>query len=99
MAIVSVSVVPVGTGSTSVSSYVAGCQKVLESKTNIKYQLTPMATILEGEYKEIMDVISELHSLPFERGAGRVLTTIIIDDRKDKDITMGGKLKSVIDKL
>jgi len=99
MAIVSISVVPVGTGNTSVSSYVAGCQKVLKSSKKIKYRLTPMATILEGELKEIMDVIPKLHNVPFERGAGRVLTTIIIDDRRDKDITMDGKLKSVADKL
>lgn len=99
MAVCSISVVPVGTGETSVSSYVARCQRVLEEKDDLKFQLTPMATIIEGDLKTIMDVIGELHNVPFESGARRVLTTIIIDDRLDKELTMNGKLQSVQKKL
>ncbi|OQX84210.1 MAG: hypothetical protein B6D63_05130 [Candidatus Latescibacteria bacterium 4484_7] len=99
MAVVSVSVVPIGTGSTSVSPYVARCQKVLEGEEGIKFQLTPMATIIEGELDAVLDVIKKLHNVPFDEGAKRVLTTIIVDDRKDKPISMQGKLDSVRSKL
>jgi len=99
MAVCSVSVVPVGTGSTSVSPYVAKCQKVLEEEEGIKFQLTPMATIIEGELSKILEVVQKLHRVPFEKGAKRVLTTIIIDDRIDKELSMEGKVESVRKKL
>ena len=99
MAVCSISVVPVGTGSTSVSPYVARCHEVLKRTKGIKYQLTPMATILEGDLTRLMQVIADLHRIPFEEGAKRVLTTVIIDDRADKELTMEGKTESVLEKL
>ena len=99
MAICSVSVVPVGTGSTSVSRYVASCHEVLERADGIKFRLTPMSTIIEGELSRIMDIVEELHRVPFGSGAKRVLTTLIIDDRVDREITMDGKVESVRKKL
>lgn len=95
MAICSISVVPVGTGSTSVSAYVADCQKILAEMEGVKYQLTPMATILEGELPVLLDAVRRLHRVPFERGAKRVLTTVALDERIDADVTMAGKLASV----
>ncbi len=99
MAVCSISVVPVGTGDTSVSPYVARCQKVLEARDDIKFQLTPMSTIIEGELPDILDVINELHNVPFESGAHRVLTTVMIDDRLDREVTMAGKMDSVKEQL
>lgn len=99
MALCSISVVPVGTGSTSVSDYVARCQEVLDGLEGIAYRLTPMATILEGELAALMDAAVLLHRVPFEKGAARVLTTMIIDDRTDKPLTMDGKIASVREKL
>ncbi len=99
MAVFSVSVVPVGTGSTSVSPYVARCHEILKQEEGIKFQLTPMATIIEGELARVLEVVQKLHRVPFEKGAGRVLTTIIIDDRIDKALSMEGKVESVRKKL
>lgn len=99
MAVCSISVVPVGTGSTSVSPYVARCHEILKGRSGIKYQLTPMATILEGELERLFEVIAELHGVPFDEGAKRVLTTIVIDDRKDKKLSMEGKTRSVEERL
>ena len=99
MAVCSISVVPVGTGSTSVSPYVARCHEVLRETKDIKYQLTPMATILEGDLPRIMEILAILHRIPFEEGAKRVLTTVMIDDRLDKALTMNGKTDSVKRKL
>ncbi|MDD3643209.1 MAG: MTH1187 family thiamine-binding protein [Candidatus Krumholzibacteria bacterium] len=99
MALCSISVVPVGTGSTSVSRYVARCHEVLARLEGIAFRLTPMSTIIEGDLDAIFDAAARLHRVPFEEGAERVLTTMIIDDRADKPVTMDGKIASVMEKL
>lgn len=99
MAIAQATIVPLGTASTSVSKYVAGCHKILKDEKRIKYELTPMATIFEGELDVILEVIRKMHEIPFENGAKRVLTTINIDDRRDKEASMDQKLNSVREKL
>lgn len=99
MAVCSVSVVPVGTGSTSVSAYVARCHEILAETEGIKYRLTPMSTVIEGDLGTILAVVARLHEAPFEKGAMRVLTTMTIDDRRDRDLTMEGKISSVESKL
>jgi uncharacterized protein (TIGR00106 family) len=91
--------VPLGTGSTSASDYVAGCQEVLAAAEGIKYRLTPMSTVIEGGLEEVMSVVSRLHEVPFEKGAMRVMTTLMIDDRRDRELTMDGKMASVEEKL
>ncbi len=98
MPIAQVTVVPLGTETTSLSKYVAACQKVLQQE-EIEYELTPMGTILEGELEEIFAVVKKLHQVPFEKGALRVSTSITIDDRRDKESSRNQKIKSVKDKL
>ncbi|HLP48302.1 MAG TPA: MTH1187 family thiamine-binding protein [Candidatus Kapabacteria bacterium] len=97
--IVEVTVFPLGTGSTSLSNYVAGVEKVLEKYKGIKTMLTPMSTILEGDLGEILAAIREMHEAPFLAGAKRVTTKIDIDDRRDKELTMEGKVEAVKSKL
>lgn len=99
MAIVEATIVPIGTGTTSVSKYVADCHKVLKGEERIKYMLTPMGTIFEGDLDVILEVIRKMHEIPFREGAMRVSTTIKIDDRRDKVGTMEQKLKAVEEKL
>jgi len=99
MAIVEVTIVPLGTGTPSVSQYVADCHKVLEQATDLKVQLTPTSTVIEGELDLILETIRKMHETPFERDAQRVMTMIRIDDRRDKEQTMAGKIKAVTDKL
>lgn len=89
-----ISVVPIGTGSPSVSEYVAACVSVLE-KRKVSYRLTPMGTIMEGPLDQIMAVTAEMHEVPFLKGALRVVTTLKIDERRDKELSMEGKLGSV----
>lgn len=98
MAIVETTITPLGTASTSISQYVANCHKVLSDYPEIKYQLTPMGTILEGELSTILQVIQKMHEVPFTSGAQRVSTSIKIDDRRDQQATMSKKLRSVQEK-
>ena len=99
MAIVEVTIAPMGTGTPSISQYVAACHKELENAKDLKYQLTPMSTIIEGDLDRIFEVIRKMHEVPFNEGAQRVSTLLRIDDRRDKELTMEGKIKAVIDKL
>lgn len=99
MAVVEVTIAPMGTGSPSISKYVAACHKVLEQEKGLKYQLTPMATIIEGDLDQILTVIRKMHEVPFQEGAPRVSTIIRVDDRRDKMLTMEGKIKAVMEKL
>ncbi len=96
MAIVEVTVVPLGTATPSVSEYVAEVEKVLrEAPEPIKHQLTPMSTLIEGELEDLFAVIRRMHEVPFAKGAMRVSTSIKIDDRRDKKGSMEQKIKSV----
>lgn len=99
MAIVEFTIVPLGTKDTSLSKYVADCHKVLNGVEDIKYQLTPMGTIVEGNLDLILETIRRMHEVPFDNGALRVSTSIKIDDRRDKISSMEGKVKSVKEKL
>ena len=98
MAIAEVSVVPIGTAKTGVSEYVAGAVSILK-ESGLKYKLTPMGTILEGDIKDVLDVIAKMHETPFNKKAERVYTTIKIDDRRDIKAEMDNKVKSVLEKL
>jgi len=88
--------VPIGKGE-SLSSYVAECVSIVE-KSGLRYQLTPMSTIVEGEYAEVMDVIKLCHDRMMEL-SDRVSISIEIDDRKGRSDAMTGKVRSVQEQL
>jgi uncharacterized protein (TIGR00106 family) len=98
MAVLEISVVPIGTASTSLSSYVADCVRLLKGK-KIKYELTSMGTNMEGDLGKLIRIAMKMHEVPFKKGVHRVLTTIKIDDRRDKKGTLSGKKQSVRLKL
>jgi uncharacterized protein (TIGR00106 family) len=98
MVIAEITVVPLGTGTPSLSRFVAEAVKALEA-SGIQYTLTPMGTVLEGSLEEVLEVVRMLHRLPFNKGAARVSTRLVIDERRDKDATAEGKVKSVEEKL
>lgn len=95
MAIAEVSVVPLGTGDTSLSGYVAGAIKVLQAHPELSYQLTGMGTIIQGETRALLSAVAEMHESVFTMGARRVVTTVKIDDRRDKPATPESKIAAV----
>jgi len=99
MAMIDISVVPVGTKSPSVSQYVAGAVRLLQNEPGIKYELTAMNTIIEGELGKLLTLAKKMHRSAFAAGAQRVVTTIRIDERRDKPLTIEGKVKAVREKL
>jgi uncharacterized protein (TIGR00106 family) len=88
-------VVPLGTGSPHVSPYVKAAIEIVKKTPGITFQITPMATIVQGPLQTVLDLARQMHEVPFQMGAQRVLTTISIDDRRDKEATMESKVKAV----
>ncbi|UCD87633.1 MAG: MTH1187 family thiamine-binding protein [Desulfobacterales bacterium] len=95
VAIVELSIVPIGTKSTSLSSYVAACLKVLQD-SGLTHEVHGMGTIIEGDLEALFKVILKMHEVPFEAGALRVVTSIKIDDRRDKEASAKAKVESVV---
>ena len=54
-----------------------------------------MNTLIEGNLKDLLEIIQEIHESPFNKGLDRVCTNIRIDDRRDKSRKMNDKLDSV----
>ncbi|UCG39461.1 MAG: MTH1187 family thiamine-binding protein [bacterium] len=98
MVIAEITIVPIGTGSPSISRYVAECVRALED-AGIKYTLTPMGTILEGSLEEILEAVRMLHRIPLNKGVERVSTRVVLDERRDKNATAEDKVKSVEKRL
>lgn len=95
MPIVEISVVPVGTKSTSVSQFVRTAIGVIK-KSGLNYELNPMGTCIEGEWDQIFALIKEIHDVLARMGCHRLVTTVKIDDRRDKKITMKEKVARVV---
>jgi len=99
MAIAEISVVPLGTKSPSVSQYVSRAVNVLEQEKDIRYEMTAMGTIIEGDLDRILEVVKKMHEGTFGEGVVRVLTTVKIDDRRDRAQDMKAKVDSLKKKL
>jgi uncharacterized protein (TIGR00106 family) len=94
VAIMEISVVPLGLGHPSVGGHIAEVVQYLENG-NIPYELTDMGTLVHGDPATLLQVAQALHELPFKKGVLRVMTHISIDDRRDKQVFLGDKKKSV----
>lgn len=88
MAIVQVSVLPVGTATPSISNEVNQSLKPLQEEKDVKYQLNSMGTVLEGELGKVMEIVKRMHEGGFGEGVQRVHTIVMVDDRRDKPSNM-----------
>ncbi|PSJ32060.1 hypothetical protein UF10_01245 [Peptostreptococcus russellii] len=99
MAVVELTICPLGTGTSSASKYVAGAQIVLSEQDKVKYMLNPMGTVMEGDLDEIFALIRKIQEDVFDKGVDRVYSIIKVDDRRDKVASMEQKLESVKSRL
>ncbi len=94
MIISQLSIAPVGKD-VSLSRYVKKVINVLK-ENNIKFETNDMATVIETEDLEtLFNVVEKAHKAVIESGVQRVITELKIDDRRDKNVTMGTKIKSL----
>lgn len=66
--------------------------KVIEfiEKSNVKYEVGPMETTMEGELSKLLNIVEEAHNICIKAGTGRVVSVIKID-YKPEGITMAEK--------
>lgn len=81
----------------SVSTYVARSLDIID-KSGLPYQLTPMGTILEGEWDEVMAVMTACFEA-MRADCARVGTNIKIDYREGPVERLQSKIESVQRKL
>jgi len=94
MIIAELSIVPVGSG-TSVSKYVKVAIKALEGRA-VRVIPGPMSTILECKDIDLLfKAVKAAHKAVLASGAVRVIITLKIDDRTDKDATVESKLRAI----
>jgi uncharacterized protein (TIGR00106 family) len=90
MVLLEFSMAPAGKGE-SVSEYVARILDVID-KSGVVYQLTPMGTILEGEWAQVMGVVAACFEA-LKTDCSRIGVHIKIDYRAGP----AGRLKSKIE--
>ena len=98
MALMHLTIIPLGTGSPSVVEYVVDIQKALE-KAGFPYELTDMGTIIVGNTGDLLKLAAQLAEMPFLKGVNRVSTQISLDDRRDKKVSLGDKTASVAKRM
>ncbi len=99
MVVAEVSIVPVGTKTASISKYVAKAFEAVKEHEKVKYQLTAMGTLLEGKLTDVLESIKLMHNSVFNEEVTRVVTSIKIDDRRDKELSLDNKVQSVLKNL
>lgn len=91
MPILEISVVPIGTPTPSLSTHLAHLPGVLET-SGLAYRVHPMGTTVEGGLEELLALVRRLHEAGFAGGCSRVLTHVILDDRRDRSRPMEEKV-------
>lgn len=89
------SIHPIGSG-TSVGRYVKAAIKALSQIPGLKYQVTPMATILEAaEVDTILRAVAVSHRALRSMGVKRISSILRVDERLDKPRAMKDKVCSL----
>jgi uncharacterized protein (TIGR00106 family) len=92
MVLLEFSMTPLDKGA-SVSAYVARSLDIVD-RSGLPYQLTPMGTIIEGEWPEVIAVVTQCLEA-MRADCDRVSTQIRVDYRAGP----GGRLKSKVDSV
>jgi uncharacterized protein (TIGR00106 family) len=94
---IDLSVVPLGVG-TSLSHYVAACERVL-SEAGLSHTLHAFGTNVEGEWDEVFAAVRRCHEVVHQMGAPRVHSSLRVGTRTDRAQTLDDKVQSVQEKL
>jgi uncharacterized protein (TIGR00106 family) len=86
------SIVPIGVGS-SIGDKVAEVLGIVDA-SGLPYKVTPMGTVIEGEWDEVMKLLKECHTTIMHTEE-RVVTSITIDDRPGKPNRINEKVYSI----
>lgn len=87
------SVIPVGVG-TSLSEYIAACERVLD-EAGLHTELHANGTNIEGEWDAVMAAVRRCHEAVHGMGAARVVSQLKIGTRTDRDASLAEMVSSV----
>ena len=91
-----ISVYPMGTNTTSASFYIAKGIETIQDLDGIRYEVTPMGTILESDnVDKIFDASKKILEAIHNLGVQRVEVVLKIDSRIDKEVKLEEKLESL----
>jgi uncharacterized protein (TIGR00106 family) len=94
---------PIGGNTPSESDYVVAAERILQNARrrgdDIHYRINALSTTVEGDFHTVVHLLEQMHEAPFQEGARRVLTTIRIDDRRDREPDMDRSVQVVEKKL
>ncbi|MGC9515075.1 MTH1187 family thiamine-binding protein [Methanocrinis sp.] len=94
MIVAELSMITMGTG-TSGSSYVKAIHQVLK-ESGLNFVPGPMCTVVEaGGMAEIFEAVQRADEALVEMGVGRIITTVKIDHRLDKEISIETKMGAI----
>jgi uncharacterized protein (TIGR00106 family) len=100
MATADLTVLALGRPQASASEYIAEIQRRLAAQERVRYRMHAMGTSLEGSTEDILAVVRDLHSVPFDQGVPRVYTVLKLDERRDwPEQTLDDKIRSVEEHL
>jgi uncharacterized protein (TIGR00106 family) len=89
------SIHPIGSG-TSVSREVRAAVESISRIRGLKYQVTPMATVLESpDLTKILTAVEVAHKTLRRMGSKRISSILRIDERLDKPRSMRDKVLAV----
>lgn len=94
--IAELSIFPVGR-EVSLSPYVARAVRVIE-QSGLPYRLGPMGTCIEGEWEELMAVVTRCFEA-LKADSDRIYLTLKADWRPGRQGGLEGKTESVLSKL
>ena len=86
------SIIPIGVGS-SIGDKVAVVLEIVDA-SGLPYKVTPMGTVIEGEWDEVMKLVKECH-MTIMHTEERVVTSVTIDDRPGKPNRIDEKVYSI----
>lgn len=90
---VELSVMPVGVG-TSVSRYIAVCEKVLKD-AGLSTRLHALGTNIEGEWDAVFAAVKRCHEELHAMGVERLLTSVKIVTRTDRSQSLDDSVSKV----
>ncbi|WP_198324585.1 MTH1187 family thiamine-binding protein [Methanopyrus sp. KOL6] len=96
--VMEISFYPIGTGSPSVSDEIAEVVKALK-EAGFEPQVGPMSTVVEVEtFEDTLEALRIARKAAL-RAVDRAVFVVKIDERRDKELTAEGKVRSVEQKI
>ncbi|MDD1753675.1 MAG: MTH1187 family thiamine-binding protein [Methanotrichaceae archaeon] len=94
MVVADFAMVPMGSG-TSAGKHIRTIHQLLR-EMGVKFVPGPMSTSIEiGSFEELFDIIGKANKRLAEMGVERIMTSVSIDYRLDKEISIESKLNVI----